>query len=105
MTWPEGAAPGGRRLDPAARTILLVWALVVVGLGVLLVVSARDLDGWEGLVAAIYIVFAVIALVAIGVSALVIRGMIVVRTSQILAAVLLPPGLTMAAIAVLSVIG
>jgi hypothetical protein len=105
MTWPEGPAPGGKRLDPAARNVLLVWALVVVALGVLLVVSARDLDGWEGLVTAIYIVFALIALVAIGVSALVIRGMIVARTSQILAACLLPPGLTMAAIAVLSVIG
>lgn len=107
MTWPEGSGQErpGKSLDPTARTILIVWAVLAVGLAGVGIYMARDLDGWEGLVVVIYVIVAIIALVAIGVSALIVRGMVVTRTSQILAAVLLPPGLTMAVVTVLMVIG
>ncbi len=93
MTWTEGTPPEPpkKTLDRTARTILLVWAVVVLGLAGLGIFSGRDLDGWEDLVAAIYIAFAVVAIIAIGVSALVIRGLIATRNGQIVAALLGPP--------------
>jgi hypothetical protein len=93
MTWPEGSAPERteKRLDPTARTILIVWAIAVLALAAFGVFSSRNLDGWESLVAAIYIAFAVVAVVAIGLSALLIRGLFATRTSQIAAAVVGPP--------------
>lgn len=93
MNWPagEGQETNPKGLDSTARTILIVWTVLVVGLAGIGVFTSRDLDGWEGLVAAIYIAFALVSVVAIGVTALLIRSVAKTRNSQILAAVLGPP--------------
>jgi len=86
-SWPEQT----RTLHQTAKMILIGWGVVAVGLAVFGFLDSRGTDGWGDLIGIIYIMMAMIALVVIGLTALLIRRFASTPNSQMLAAALVPP--------------